>query len=115
MTAPGSLIAFITLGLKEIVMIGLIALALYGRGGSRLIRATKYGRTIDPWLNLVRVRPRAQDPRRGHATVPPPAPPPPAPRRQGRVFWALALTAAAAVAAWVATRLIVLGGSGGSH
>ena len=106
MTAFGPLIAFITLGLKEIVMIGLVALALYGRSGSRLIRGTRYGRTIDPWLNLVRVRPRAQDPRR-----PPPAP---APKRQGRLFWALALTAAAAVAAWVATRMLIHSGSGAS-
>ncbi|MCA1686561.1 MAG: hypothetical protein LC745_11425 [Planctomycetia bacterium] len=95
-------------------MIGLVALALYGRSGSRLIRSTRYGRTIDPWLNLVRVRPRAGGPgaRRG-------ASPPPAPTsewwRQGRLFWALTLTAAAAVAAWVATRIIVLNGSGVSH
>ncbi len=101
MTVPGALLGFITLGLKEVVMIALVALALYGRSGSRLIRSTRYGRTIDPWLNWVRVRPRAGDPRRPPTT--------PAPARQGRVFWALALTFAAAVAAGVATRMVVLG------
>jgi len=115
MLVPGELLAFITLGLKELIMIGLVALALYGRSGSRLIRSTRYGRTIDPWLNLVRVRPRAQpNPRRGQSPAPPPAPPASL-WRQGRVFWALALTAAAAVAAWIATRVVVLSGSGTSH
>ena len=116
MTVQGALFAFITLGLKEVIMIGLAALALYGRSGSRLIKSTRYGRTIDPWLNLVRVRPRAgpQGTRRGQS----PSSPPPAPAawwRQGRLFWARTLTAAAAVAAWVATRMLVLNGSGVSH
>ena len=103
----GALLAFITLGLKEILLIAGVALALYGRSGSRLLRSTRYGRTIDPWLNLVRIPSGARNPGRGQQQ--PPAPP--ARGRQSRVFWALALTAAAAVAAWVATRMVVLGGS----
>lgn len=106
----GALFGFITLGLKEVIVIGLVVLALYGRSGSRLIRATRYGRTIDPWLNLVRVRPRPGDPRR-RATEQAPTPTPTKLKPQGRVFWALVLTAAAAVAAWVATRMIVLSGT----
>ncbi len=109
-SVPAALLAFITLGLKEIVLIGLVALALYGRSGSRLIRATRYGRTIDPWLNLVRVRPRSGDPRR-QAQAASPVQAPWKSRSQGRVFWALVLLAAAVVAAWVATRVIVLSGS----
>jgi hypothetical protein len=109
-TGQGALLGFIVPGLKEIVLIALVALALYGRGGSRLLRATRYGRAVEPWLDLVRVPPRPQDPRRGRS--PSQKPPAPEPRRPSRWFWALALTAAAAVAAWVVTRAVVLSGTG---
>jgi len=93
-------------GLKEIVLVGLVALALYGRNGSRLLMATRYGRSLQPWMRLVGVVPRARP--TPHASTRP------APRRRGRLFWALTLMAAAAVAAWVATRMVILSGSG-SH
>ena len=105
MTAPGVLFAMI--GIKAIIMIGLAVLTLYGRGGSRLLRSTRYGRAVDPWLDLVRVAPRPQEKQ--------PVTPPPSKRGQGRVFWALALTAAAIAAAWVATRIVVLNGTGNPH
>ena len=109
MQGSGVSLAFLMmLGFKEIILIAGVVLALYGRGGARLLKTTRYGRSIDPWVNLVRVRPRAGGPTR-------PAPAPAPSWRQGRVFWALVVIAAATAAAWVVTRMTVLGGAGVTH
>jgi len=109
----GPMLAFGVPGLKEMLLIGLVALAFYGRGGSRLLMATRSGRSISPWLDLIRIPAGTRaGPRRGASNRPAPAPEPaPVVRRQSRWFWALALTAAAAVAALVATRIVILSGS----
>lgn len=90
-------------GLKSIVLIVLVAAALYGRGGSRLLMATRAGRGLSPWLNMVRLSPAVKA--RAGAWIGPS--PPPAPKRHGRLFWALTLTAVAALTAWIATRVAV--------
>ncbi len=98
------LLGFLVPGLKEILIVAAVALALYGRSGSSLLMATKYGKTLGPWLNLVRI-PEGTRPARvsdkGRAR--------PAPKRlpQGRWFWAMVIMIAAAVAAWVATRVVM--------
>src|SRR5262249_43912556 len=101
--APGAgpVFGFGIPGLRGVVLVALVALALYGRAGSRLLLSTRTGRAVGPWGRLLRmaVTPAsAADPRRRPA---PPGGPSKPPRRrpQGRLFWALALIAAAAVAA----------------
>ena len=102
--------AFLIPGLKEILLVAAVALALYGRSGSRLLSSTKYGKTLGPWLNLVRI-PEGTRPGRVSAKgkTLPPAPPPKWSflLTQGRWFWAMVITIAAAVAAWVATRVVM--------
>ena len=99
---------FLVPGLKEILLVAAVALALYGRSGSRLLSTTKYGKTLGPWLNLVRI---PEGSRPGHAASRG-KPVPPSPKRwfllaQGRWFWAMVIIVAAGVAAWVATRLLM--------
>lgn len=101
----GIVLGFGIPGLREIVLVALVALALYGRTGSRLLMTTRHGRMLSPWLNLARAR-VAEPPKRTPARPN---------RAGGRLFWALALTASVAVAAWVATRIIVSAGSGTPH
>ena len=90
------LFAFGIPGFRGIVIIAVVALLFYGRSGSRLLALTPYGRALRPWLGLL---PTAR-PAPGPAPVAPPKP-------RGRLFWALTLTAAAALAAWVATRVVI--------
>lgn len=99
------MLAFGIPGLREVVLVGLVALALYGRGGSKLLMATRHGRTLQPWLKAAGIVPRP-------GAGPGVSSKPPSRRRPGRLFWALTLTAAAAVAAWVATRMVVMNSSG---
>lgn len=98
------LLAFGIPGVKELILVALVALAFYGRSG--LLRATPQGRAIAPWLKLL--SPVTQRPRSGAVPKAPERPLTFAERfRRDRLFWALALTAAAGVAAWVATRLMI--------
>lgn len=99
------------LGLKEVVIVGLVALALYGRTG---LRHTHHARTVWSWI-LPRRAVRA--PRRAPA-------PTPQPRSfwavshwasGERLFWALALVASAAVAAWIITRTWIVSTSGSAR
>lgn len=90
------------LGPREILLVGLVALALYGRVG---LRHTHHARTVWSWM----IPPRSRPNRR------------PAPRvepvpfwslarwtRGERLYWALVLVAAAAVVAWVVTRTLIV-------
>ena len=98
MIGPGAVWAFLGIpGLREILVVAVVTLLLYGRSGLRMHRQFQ---ALRPWLGPARREP-----------------PRPTPARRGvgakaglgdRLFWALALTAAAAVAAWVATRMIIL-------
>lgn len=106
-------LAFGVPGIGELAVI-LIALAFYGRSGSRLLMGTRYGRFLKPWKHVAQAVPRNPGPPGRGGTASPPAPAV-RPWQQDRWFWALALTAAAAVAAWVATRVIISSGSGAPH
>jgi len=100
MIGPGAVWAFLGLpGLREILVVAVVTLLLYGRSGLLMHRRFQ---ALRPWLGPA----RRQSPR-------------PPPSRRGvrvgvgvglgdRVFWALALTVAATLAAWVATRMIIL-------
>ena len=98
MIGPGAVWAFLGLpGLREILVVAVVTLLLYGRSGLLMHRRFQ---ALRPWLGPARREP-----------------PRPTPAHRGvganaglgdRVFWALALTAAAAVAAWIATRMIIL-------
>ena len=103
-------LGFLIPGLKEILLVTAVALALYGRSGSRLLMTTKYGKTLGPWLNLVRIpegtRPQQRAASRGQVQGTAPVLPPKRPG-QGRWFWAMVITIAAGVAAWVATRVVM--------
>jgi hypothetical protein len=106
-TGPAVIVlAFLIPGPREVVLIALVFLALYGRSGARLLMMTRYGRSVQPWLRLVglgaKARPKASRPAAVAAR----------PWRRGRWFWAFTLVAAAAAAAWVATRMAILGGPG---
>jgi hypothetical protein len=98
-------LGFLVPGLKEVVLVALVALALYGRSGTRLLRMTPYGRSIEPWLRLVRPPSQARARRQGGG------PAPKTRRPRGAWFWALALTVGAAAVAWIATRVAVYTGS----
>jgi hypothetical protein len=106
---------FLIPGPRELILVVLVAMALYGRLGSRLLMSTRYGRVVGPWLRLAQssfgttAKPAPTRSAKAAAVA---DPQPRAPGRQGRLFWALALTAAVAVAAWVATRMVIHNSAG---
>lgn len=95
----GVLLGFLIPGPRELVLVAMVALALYGRSGARLLQTTRYGRSIAPWVNLVRPPSARRKATSKVATARP---------RRGRLFWTLALTFAAAAAAWIATCFAIL-------
>ena len=101
MIGVGAVWGFLGLpGLREMVLIALVALILYGRSG---LQHHPYARLLRPWVS----RPRR-------------VPPTPPGRRTGsklgdRAYWILAITAATAVAAWIVTRMLIAGAPGVSH
>ena len=98
---------FLIPGPKEIILVALVVMALYGRVGTRLLMSTRYGRTLAPWVRLIQ-SPQAAALRKARVRVTegPEGRPATKPRR-GRLFWALSLATAAALAAWVATRIAI--------
>ena len=97
------------IGLKELVLIGLTVLVLYGRSGAM---SNRYVRVLRPWLSPVR-RP-GYGPRRGPDATPDAVSAGSKVRgwlRGDRLFWFLTILAAAAVAAWVVTRTLISAGS----
>jgi hypothetical protein len=105
-------LAFGIPGPREVGLIVLVVLALYGRSGTRLLMATRYGRSLQPWLRLVGVGERSPAGSRPGASVDRPRAGSlsrsPSWLGQGRWFWAFALAFAALAAAWVATRIVVM-------
>jgi hypothetical protein len=100
MIGPGTVWALLGLpGLREILVVAVVTLLLYGRSGLMMHRRFQ---VLRPWLSPARrgpSRPKPTPARRGVGTKPGPG---------DRIFWALAITAAAAVAAWITTRMIIL-------
>ncbi len=97
------------IGLRELAVVALVLLVLYGRTGVRAVRSPSFQR-IRPWLSPVRrgpagtregARARSRTPSRLIRL----------PRLEGnRLFWVLTILAAAAIAAWIATRVIIASG-----
>ena len=106
------------IGLKELVLLALVVLALYGRSG--VVKSRQF-QTIWPWIAPVR-RTTPRRPaglRAAAATQAADASSTPArgsPRRlrleENRVFWFLTIVAATAVAVWIVARLLILNGAG---
>jgi hypothetical protein len=96
------------MGLRELVVIALVALVLYGRSG---VLKSSQAQTILPWISPRR-RPGAQTARaRSRQVVPPKKTPRPRPflLRGNRLYWFLTILAATAVAALIITRAMILG------
>lgn len=111
---PLPLLAFgLIPGPREMLLVLLVALVLYGRSGVRVLQTDRSGRPVSPWVRLLR---RAFSPVPAHsrrrkaeqaaaaARARSTAIEEPAPSAHGRFFWALTLIAAVAVASWIATR-----------
>lgn len=113
------------MGIRELFIVAVVALALYGRSG--VLKSERF-QSIWPWVAPVR-RPTAAA-RRGrpgstptaHANANANANADPEPRRgrvprfvlQGnRLYWFLTILAATAVAAWIVTRTLIASGSKG--
>jgi len=95
----GVVLVWAMLGPRSLLVIAMVALALYGRSG---VLRSPVARALWPWPTTA--------PRR-------PAPGQPAPtsrdrRISDRTFWFLTILAASAVAAWIVTRTIILGAPG---
>ena len=98
------------MGLRELVLIALVTLVLYGRSG---VLKSERAQTVLPWVSPVRRRPR------------PGAPPKAQARdvrsriagafltRGNKLYWALTILAATAVGAWIVTRTLI--STGASH
>jgi hypothetical protein len=92
-------------GLREVLLVALVTLVLYGRSGLQIARR---GRGLHPWLSPIRrtsaAAPRAKPPTAQGTS-----------RRGDRVFWFLAIVAATGVAAWVVTRTLIVAAPKLSH
>jgi hypothetical protein len=100
------------IGLKELALLAVVVLVLYGRTG--VLKSRRF-QTIAPWISPVRrtsrqagsgqVRTMAQS-QAGATTA--------GPRHRSfllegnRLYWFLTILAATAVAAWIITRLLIL-------
>jgi hypothetical protein len=99
------------MGLRELVLVALVALVLYGRSG---VLKSRQAQTILPWISPRR-RPGAQAARaRSSQAVSPKKPPRPKPfvLRGNRLYWFLTILAATALAALIITRAMILGAAG---
>ena len=100
MIGLGAVWAFLGLpGLREIALVVLVALVLYGRSG---LRSTQHIRRRGSGSRRAGAlcHPRRRAPRHGVRKL------------EDRAFWILAITAATAVAAWMVTRMMIVGGPG---
>jgi hypothetical protein len=99
------------MGLRELVVVALVAVVLYGRSG---VVKSRQVQTILPWLSPKR-RTGGQSGRTrstSHAASPQ-GPPRPRPflLRGNRLYWFLTILAATAVAALIITRAMILNGA----
>ncbi len=90
------------IGFRELVLIAMVAAALYGRSG---VLKSDRARTVMPWISPVRrTTRRAPAPKPGRRIFGAGL------TRGGRLFWGLTLIAVAAVVAWVVTRTLIAAG-----
>jgi hypothetical protein len=103
MSVPGWLWAFLggLPGLREIALLAVVVLVLYGRSGLQVARR---GGGLPWWLSPVR-RTRASAIRGRRPT---PSPAITTSWRRDRLFWFLAIIAATAVGAWIVTRTLIV-------
>ena len=104
------------IGLRELMIIGMVVLVLYGRSG--VLKGDR-AQTILPWLSPVRrTHYRRASPGRG-ATQASSSParnrisriPGAFLTRGNRLYWALTILAATAIAAWIITRTLITSGT----
>jgi hypothetical protein len=99
-----------SLGLRELLVVAVVAFILYGRTG---VQAVRSARGMNPWMAVAR---RVLNPSRpGSAKATQPAPPPKRSKLGDRVFLILAITVATAGAAWVVTKMLIVASAGPSH
>jgi hypothetical protein len=85
-------------GLRQLALMALVFLVLYGRSG---LQAARRGGGLPPWLSPVIRRPAPSGVRaQAEAEA--------AARRGDRLFWFLVIVASTAVAAWVVTRTLIV-------
>jgi hypothetical protein len=104
-------------GLREVLIIGMVVLVLYGRSG--VLKGDR-AQTILPWLSPIRrTHYRKASTGRGVAEELPNAARKAISRipgafltRGNRLYWALTILAATAVAAWIITRTLISSGKG---
>jgi hypothetical protein len=105
------------IGLRELLLIGVVVLVLYGRSG---VLKSRQAQTILPWISPVR---RTSSRTRTSGRVTPGTSSAAIPRsrskipgalllRGDRLYWFLTVLAATAVAAWIITRTLITSGSG---
>src|SRR3954471_9718129 len=103
------------IGIRELFIVAVVALALYGRSG--VLKSERF-QSIWPWVAPVRRPPSSARHRR-----PDPATAADVSPRRGRMprfvlegnrlYWALTILAATAVAAWIVTRTLIVSGPNG--
>ena len=98
------------MGLRELVLVALVALVLYGRSG---VVKSRQVQTILPWLSPRRRKGAQSGRTRSSQAVSPkkPALARPFLLRGNRLYWFLTILAATAVAALIITRAIILSGA----
>jgi hypothetical protein len=110
------------IGLRELAILAVVVLVLYGRSG---VLKSRQFQTIWPWIAPVRRTGRRPGGLRVSASDPQPTTPRPAssspdlPARStlfrlegNRLFWFLTILVATGVAAWIVTQLLILNGQG---
>jgi hypothetical protein len=105
------------IGLREILLIGMVVFVLYGRSG---VLKSQRAQSFLPWISPVRRRPSAGARASGRAPAGDAASLPPSKARivgawlfrGDRLYWFLTILAATAVAAWIVTRTLITSGVG---
>ena len=98
------------MGLKELVLVAMVVVALYGRSG---VVKSRQVQTILPWLSPRRRTGSQSERARSSQAVSPKKPTRARPflLRGNRLYWFLTILAATAVAALIITRAMILNGA----
>lgn len=103
MNGPAEWTALASLGPRQIFLVLVVALVLYGRSGVLRSRSLRW---LQPWTDDPRQKATGPEtsgkPAMGWTSA-------------DRAYWFLVIVAATAVAAWIVTRTLILGASGASH